>query len=177
MPELVSHWTERSLDDFLYRLASDFVRQLQEEMERADLSQDVLAEKLGVSKGRVSQVLNNPGNLTLRKIVEYARAVDRKVSVVTYDDSDPDNLNGPVDAEIFKSCWENAGKPTDFFALQEGGEGVVSYKSFLSQERPEHVATTEGWSVHGPPPVSNVANTSWIVGAVTDTEMTPAAQV
>lgn len=120
MAELTKHWTESGVDDYLYRIASDFVRQIAQTMETTGTSQAKLAKELGVSEGRVSQVLNNPGNLTLRKMIEYARALQRKVSIVAYDDNDPDNQNGPINAEVFALCWERAGKPADFFMLREG---------------------------------------------------------
>jgi transcriptional regulator with XRE-family HTH domain len=120
MSELTTHWTERSLNDFLYRVGSDFVRQLDNAMQHdPDATRASLAKKLGLSKGRISQVLNNPGNLTLRKMIEFARAVGHKVAVVAYDDGDHENRCGPINAEIFTGCWELAGKPTDFFALNE----------------------------------------------------------
>jgi transcriptional regulator with XRE-family HTH domain len=114
------HWTEKSTDDFLYRIAADFVRQVESAMENAGVNQAGLAKRLKVSEGRVSQVLNNPGNLTLRKIVEYVRALGRKVAIVEYDDGDSKNLRGPVNSEIFAKCWYAAGMPSDFFELANG---------------------------------------------------------
>jgi transcriptional regulator with XRE-family HTH domain len=113
-----SHWTEKSADDFLYKIAADFVRQIESAMKNAGVNQSDLAKRLKVSEGRVSQVLNNPGNLTLKKIVEYVRALGRKVAIVEYDDHDPDNINGPVNSEIFAKCWQIAGNPADYFALE-----------------------------------------------------------
>jgi len=76
----------------------------------------MLAQRLNVTEGRVSQVLNNPGNLTLKNIVKYARAVKLEVSVVAYRAGD---LNGPVASEIFATCWHNAGSPHDWFELTD----------------------------------------------------------
>ncbi|MBA2526975.1 MAG: helix-turn-helix transcriptional regulator [Pyrinomonadaceae bacterium] len=109
-----SHWTERSVDDFVHRMSFDFITQLAKRLESSPLSRAELARKLGVSKGRISQILNNPGNLTLKRAVAYARAVGMKVSVVAYDDGDPDNQNGPISSEIFGICWENQNRPRDF---------------------------------------------------------------
>jgi len=120
MAELTRHWTEGDVESFMYRIGSDFVRQLQQRMESGPgISQAELAGRLNVSEGRVSQILNNPGNLTLRKIVEYSRILGLKVSVVAYDDRDPTNKNGPINSEIFAACWEESGRPVDFFALRE----------------------------------------------------------
>ena len=115
MAELNKHWTGRSTDDFLYRIGADFVSRIERLL--GTRSKASLAKKLGVSGGRISQVLNNPGNLTLKTMIEYARALGLKVAVVAYDDNDPKNLNGPVDAEIFEQCWVRSGRPLDFFAL------------------------------------------------------------
>lgn len=117
MDSLKGHWTNRDTDDFIYKIGFDFVNQIQDWLD-ADLdgSRAAFAKRLGVSKGRVSQVLNDPGNLTLRLVVEYARSLGRKVSIVAYDDCDPGNQNGPINSQVFTSCWENSGRPTDFFA-------------------------------------------------------------
>lgn len=113
-----AHWTERSLDSFVYRISSDFALQIENKMAEEGVSQSDLADLLGVTDGRVSQVLRNPGNLTLRKMIEYARSVKMKISVVAYDDNDPDNKKGPIHSEIFNQCWQKAGRPSDFFALK-----------------------------------------------------------
>lgn len=115
MAQLNKHWTEESTEDFLFRIGADFVSRIEGLL--GTQSKASLAKKLGVSAGRISQVLNNPGNLTLKTMIEYARALGLKVAVVTYDDDDPKNLKGPIDAEIFEQCWARSGKPLDFFAL------------------------------------------------------------
>ncbi len=119
MGSLKGHWTNRDTEDFLYKIGFDFVNQIQDWVD-ADLdgSRAEFAKRLGVSKGRVSQVLNDPGNLTLRLVVEYARSLGRKVSIVAYDDRDPSNQNGPVSSQVFASCWEKSGRPPDLFACQ-----------------------------------------------------------
>ena len=119
------HWTSRTTQDFVYSIASDFTVQIEKKMDEEHVSQSSLARKLRVSDSRVSQVLRNPGNLTLRKMVEYARSLGMKVSVVAYEDSDPDNKNGPINSEIFNTCWKRAGKPTDFFSLQQSTATVI----------------------------------------------------
>lgn len=114
-----THWTERSNKDFLFRIAVDFIAQLEDKMESLPISQDELAQRLGVTKGRVSQILNNPGNITLGKIVEYARTLEMKVSIVAYEDNDPNNERGPINSAVFNICWEKYGKPQDFWAFEE----------------------------------------------------------
>jgi transcriptional regulator with XRE-family HTH domain len=114
-----THWTERSSEDFLYSIASDFVEQLRTKMKRLGMSQSKLAKAAKVSKGYVSQVFNDPGNLTLITIVKFAKAVDMKVSVVSYEDASPEGAGrGPVNAEVFRICWERQGRPTDMWSLK-----------------------------------------------------------
>ena len=113
------HWTAESNAAFVHRISADFLAQVEKRMEAIPITQGALARKLGVSEGAVSQILNNPQNLTLKTVVAYARALGIKVSLVAYDDNDPLNERGPVNSEIFSVCWENAGKPSDFWSLQE----------------------------------------------------------
>jgi len=121
-----THWTDKSIKDFLFSIAFDFVSQLENKMKAEGLIQDEYASILGVSKGRVSQIFNNPGNITLYKMIQYARALGLKVSIVVYDDNDPGNKKGTINSEIFKNCWEIYGKPRDFWAFQEKTEKFVS---------------------------------------------------
>jgi transcriptional regulator with XRE-family HTH domain len=122
----LKHWTERSTEDFQYKIGWDFVSQIEKLIDSGETTKASLAEKLGVSKGRVSQVLSNPGNITLKNIVRYARALGKKVSIVAYDDRDPDNHNGPINSGVFLACWERAQKPADFFALNDGTSLIIT---------------------------------------------------
>ena len=86
-------------------------------MEELNWSQARLANALQVSEGRVSQILNNPGNLSLGLMVKCVRAMRMKLSVVAYNDGDEENLRGPIDSEIFRLCWENCSKPSNFWQV------------------------------------------------------------
>ena len=112
------HWTERNTDDFVQRIAFDFAAQIEELLEQGNTSQIELAKAMNLTEGRVSQLLNHPGNIGLKSAVKLARAIRRKVALVLYDDNDPENRNGPVASGIFLTCWERAGRPTDVYALQ-----------------------------------------------------------
>jgi transcriptional regulator with XRE-family HTH domain len=118
-------------------------------MEAIPITQGALARKLGVSEGAVSQMLNNPQNLTLKTIVAYARALGIKVSLVAYDDNDPLNERGPVNSEIFSICWENAGKPPDFWSLQEGLR-VVSTEQIFNAPIGFYFLQGIGWQYAAP---------------------------
>jgi transcriptional regulator with XRE-family HTH domain len=112
-----THWTEKSTADFLFRLGADFILQVEAKLQAGPLEQKELAHKLGVTEGAVSQTLNNPGNLKLQTMINYARALGMKVSVMLYDDGDRINERGPIHADIFRVCWERCGKPSDFMSL------------------------------------------------------------
>jgi transcriptional regulator with XRE-family HTH domain len=117
MDNSISHWTEKSTADFLFRIGSDFMAQI--ECKMGPLKQSELAERMGVSKGRVSQIFNNPGNLTLGLMIKCARAVGMKPAVVAYDDGDRENKYGPVHSEIFQLCWQQLGKPRDVWSIRK----------------------------------------------------------
>jgi hypothetical protein len=107
------HWTSHSLKDFAFWIASDFTAQIESIMEVKPMDNSELAEALDLSPSRVSQVLNNPGNLTLGNSVRFALGIGRKVALVVYDDDDPDNERGPISASVFEECWRRLGKPTE----------------------------------------------------------------
>jgi transcriptional regulator with XRE-family HTH domain len=115
--EKLNHWTARSTTEFVFRISSDFIAQLQSKLEAEGITHSELAKRIGVTLGRVSQVLNDPGNLTLKGTVRFAKALGLKVAVIAYDDGDPMNSKGPISSEIFHACWNSAGSPRDFFEL------------------------------------------------------------
>jgi transcriptional regulator with XRE-family HTH domain len=141
MGKLNPHWTEDSTSDLLYKIGADYVRQIERKIPGAVPTQAKLAARLDVSEGRVSQVLKHPGNITLRTIVEYARALGLKVAVIAYDDGDPKNFAGPINAEIFTSCWEMSGRPRDFFDLNEMRATADNTKFFESLTHRKEPAT------------------------------------
>lgn len=113
----LKHWTADSTEQFVYRISSDFVGQLEMKLEKDKISRNRLAKTLRVTKGRVSQVLNDPGNLTVKLAVEYAHAAGMKAALIAYDDHDPENFAGPINAAVFTTCWDMAGRPKDLFSV------------------------------------------------------------
>lgn len=112
------HWTEESQKDFLFCIAYDFVSQIEVYMKASGISQVELAKRAGYGESRLSQILNNPGNVTLMTVVRLARAIGVKASVVAYDDGDPENRKGPLNSLVFLKCWEHCNKPRDMFDIQ-----------------------------------------------------------
>lgn len=110
------HWTAESIENFVHRIASDFLAQLETRIEKGEISRTELALRLDRSPGRISQLFN-PGNITIGSAVRLVRAMDLKVALVAYDDDDPENCNGPVNSDIFARCWKHMGAPTTFFEL------------------------------------------------------------
>ena len=110
-------WTEQSPGNFVYYIASDFVDKLDEEMRSQRISRNGLAKRLGVTPGRVTQIFQNPGNLTLKVIVRCARAIGIKVALLGYYDGDKENINGPILPEVFFECWSRCGKPKNMFDI------------------------------------------------------------
>jgi transcriptional regulator with XRE-family HTH domain len=158
MDAVTKHWTSEDTDAFVYRIASDFVLQLEKKMD-GSLNQNDLARRLKVSKGRVSQVLNNPGNLTLKKIVQYSRALKMKVAVVAYDDGDSENRNGPINSEIFYECWQKSGRPNDFFSL---ANSTCLHREYVSTSFPNQGTATVlfTFGISGPSQSTNTRSNS-----------------
>lgn len=134
------HWTEQSPENFLYSIASDFVEQLRAKMKTLGMSQSKLARAAKVSKGYVSQVFNDPGNLTLITIVKFAKAVGMKVSVVGYEETTAEGASrGPINAEVFRMCWERQGSPTDMWSFKQQNvaatPNTIDVKTFVENFR------------------------------------------
>ena len=115
-----AHWTERSVEDFAYSVASDFVELLREKMDKLGWSNTRLAKAASVSKGRVSQIFKDPGNLEIVTMAKFARALRMKMAAFPYEDiDDPNNERGPINSEIFRICWENSKRPADMWAIKQ----------------------------------------------------------
>jgi hypothetical protein len=116
MEKLSKHWTSESVQNFTYRIASDFLAQVETKIENGDVTRTELAYRLNRTLGRVSQLFN-PGNITVSSAVRLVRAANMKVALVAYDDNDPENQNGPINSELFYRCWKHMGAPKTFFEL------------------------------------------------------------
>jgi len=127
--ETVAHWTQNSIADFVYSISSNFVAQIETKIEANEISQNEIASKMNKTSGRVSQLLNNPGNLSIRVMAELAQALGMKVSIVAYDDGDHKNARGPIDPEVFVKSWEKLGRPADLFEVRDASLEVEEMPS------------------------------------------------
>ena len=76
-------------EEFQFELASiDLRTSIIQQMDSAGLSRSDLAERMGVSRARVSQILNGQDNLTLKTLVAIAHALGATVSVSLCPNSD-----------------------------------------------------------------------------------------
>lgn len=62
-------WFE-TLQNEIYRMVSEYI-------EKEGMNQTQLAEKLGVTKGYISQILNGNFNYTLKKMIELSLALEK----------------------------------------------------------------------------------------------------
>lgn len=108
------NWTESDLSNFRYYVGADFIDQLQSSFNSLGITQRTFAKNLSLTESRISQVFNNPGNLTLDTMIKWSRAAGLKTGVVLYNDHDQKNLRGPISGSIFVECWKQAGAPIMF---------------------------------------------------------------
>jgi len=125
----MSHWTQGDVSDFVYSLSLDFFTQLEDRIHGSKLQQKEIAERLEVSPSAVSQMLNSPPEKPeLETLVKYARAVGSKVSVVLYNDDDPNNERGPLYSGIFEQSWQALNRPRDLEELLEAKETSLTFE-------------------------------------------------
>jgi predicted XRE-type DNA-binding protein len=72
-------------------LAAQVMRIIEQALDASGLDQKALAEKLGVTQGRVSQVLNGDGNLRVAAVARYLRVLgyETHLSATPVDPSNP----------------------------------------------------------------------------------------
>jgi transcriptional regulator with XRE-family HTH domain len=118
----MKHWTQANTSDFAYSISLDFFTQLEDRIEASGISRKELSTKLQVTPSAVSQTLNNPpDNPHLETLVQYARQLGLKVTIVSYDDDDPDNDKGPIYSGVFEKSWHAMGCPRDLSMFNESG--------------------------------------------------------
>lgn len=66
---------KRTPEYWLETIQNEIFRQVKKYMEENKLNQTQLANKLGVSKGYISQILNGNFNFTLKKLIELSIAI------------------------------------------------------------------------------------------------------
>jgi len=72
---------DAGIDEELSRLITEVTNEINWRMREEDVTQADLAGRMGVSPGRVSQVLSGGENLTLRTLVSLATALDGRFEV------------------------------------------------------------------------------------------------
>jgi transcriptional regulator with XRE-family HTH domain len=138
---VAKHWTAESSDALAHKAAFDFIAQVEKRLQTSELKQAELANKLEVSEGAVSKMLNSPQNLTLKTIAKYSRALGIKFAIVAYDDDDQGDEKGLVSSEIFATCWYRAGKPHDMWALEAQPQRAAT-RGTVYLDTPTHLLVT-----------------------------------
>jgi transcriptional regulator with XRE-family HTH domain len=75
---------ERARDTFEYKLEGlelEVTEKILEIMEQKDISRSQLAERLGVSKAAISKLFNNGSNMTLKRLLTIAEALEQELRV------------------------------------------------------------------------------------------------
>ena len=72
---------DAGIDEELSRLITEVTNEINWRMREDDVTRADLAGRMGVSPGRVSQVLSGGENLTLRTLVSLATALDGRFEV------------------------------------------------------------------------------------------------
>lgn len=73
------YWFE-NIQNEIYRQVSDYIK-------NEGITQTQLAEKLGVTKGYISQIMNGNFNYTLKKLIELSLAIN-KIPIVEFRKAD-----------------------------------------------------------------------------------------
>jgi transcriptional regulator with XRE-family HTH domain len=73
--------TETQIDDEMLTLITDLTNSINWYMRKRDLTRADLAARMGVSAGRVSQILGGGENLTLRTLAALSTALDARFDI------------------------------------------------------------------------------------------------
>ena len=114
-------------DAFEYRLARltlDITEKIHEIMAKKNISRNDLAKKMGVSRASVSQLLNQGSNITIKRLLKIAEALDCNVDVQIVEKGERySNLDHFIEGNnmfIKSSC--DLHFPNEYFAMGEYNE-------------------------------------------------------
>lgn len=136
------HWTGQSTNTkkYRHRIIADVIEQLRARVETAaPISPFLSAEIRAASNGEWP-----PSSLSLNRLIKLVQAAGLKLSIVAYDDGDPANERGPVNAEIFVRCWQARGRPRDFFDLEEKAKDAQSLRAEIARLQAGGCARDQG---------------------------------
>lgn len=119
------HWTEESTDAYKYALTFDFIDQVEAQIELKGITFEQLAVTVNYSPESLKKLFENPWDMTIEFMIKLCKAVGMKLSLLAYDDNDPENYGGPINSQIILNCWEDRGKPKNMFDLGEVDENIV----------------------------------------------------
>lgn len=84
MPDFLEHWASRSDENARLVAQEVLITQVTEAiweaMEEADVSKAELAQRLGTTRGFISQVLSGSRNMTLRTLADICFALEQEAS-------------------------------------------------------------------------------------------------
>jgi transcriptional regulator with XRE-family HTH domain len=105
-----------------------------EELRRSGITQRMLAQRIGVTEGRLSHVMNAEGNLTLRTLARIGTALGRRVRVRFVDERPPVSGHAEivavattaVDLAPCRWCNVQRGQPCGQYRVRVGENGSRS---------------------------------------------------
>ena len=110
--------------DCLYKLSHQFTSQIKIAMDQGGLKYKDIAERMGLTPGRVSQIMHDPGNITLSTMIKLGNAVGLKTSVLLYD-YNYDNLDDDhIIPSVFRACWRRLGSPKNMLDIYDDNKPV-----------------------------------------------------
>jgi transcriptional regulator with XRE-family HTH domain len=81
MPDTQEAWTAYETQQLRYKILTA----VEERLLKLDLTQQQLAGKMGISEGRISQILSGEQNLTIRTLAALAAALEAEFSISLVD--------------------------------------------------------------------------------------------
>src|SRR6266480_2111907 len=93
---------EAKVDEEMHTLVTQLTNEITFHMRECGISRAELAARMGVSPGRISQILGGGENLTLRTLAALATALDARFDFELSSLKAPDEYNsrGPAEPEV-----------------------------------------------------------------------------
>lgn len=143
----MKHWAHEDIAAYQDFVSMNFADQISDQMERKGISQASMAKALGVTEGRVSQILGGNPNLTLKTMIRMVQAIGLDMCVVAYEQDKSGETKIPLYGQTFKACWDVLGQPTSW---PEDQSMEISAIPFLTIPDLNSSYVIAHWDVMGP---------------------------
>lgn len=115
------HWTQDNVKSYKTSFLFHFVTQVENKMEELNITNETLAEMIGISSKKLYKLLDNPIKIKMKMVFKITKALECHVGLVIYDKSHGIKKKhpGPIYPGLMEQSWMLCERPVDNFEMED----------------------------------------------------------